>query len=83
MKTTQDEEKDNSISVKAPIVYESVREVLWQPKNVATSTTTITEVTDQNGVTVVIREINDISTSAINRPTRFLGYGHGGRGGRH
>lgn len=79
------EEAKKSIAIETPKLDESIREFLWQPPKILTSTTTtITEVTDQNGVTVLIRELNDIPTSNINsRPSRFLGYGNGGRGGRH
>jgi len=82
----QDEEKeeeDKPIDIEKPKLDESIREYLWQPTKISTTTTTITEVTDQSGVTVLIRELNDIPTSNISRTPRFLGYGNGGRGGRH
>jgi hypothetical protein len=79
----QEEEEDKSIVIEKPKLDESIREFLWEPTKISTTTTSITEVTDQNGVTVLIRELNDISTSNINRTTRFIGYGNGGRGGRH
>ncbi|CAF1121804.1 unnamed protein product [Rotaria sp. Silwood1] len=78
----EEEEKAETIVSHTPKFDESIREFLWQPKEISPSTT-ITEVTDQSGVTVLIREFNDIPTSNINRPARFLGYGNGGRGGRH
>ncbi|CAF1303776.1 unnamed protein product [Rotaria magnacalcarata] len=79
------QEEKKPIDTETSKLDESLREFLWQPTKILTSTTTITEVTDQNGVTVLIRELNDIPTSNINssRPSRFLGYGNGGRGGRH
>ncbi|CAF2879044.1 unnamed protein product [Rotaria sp. Silwood2] len=84
-KEEEKQEQETIIINEKPKLDESIREFLWQPTKISTSTTTttITEVTDQSGVTVLIRELNDIPTSNINRPTRFLGYGNGGRGGRH
>ncbi len=79
----EEEEEDKSIVIEKPKLDESLREFLWQPTKISTTTTTITEVTDQNGVTVVIREFNDTPTSNVSRTPRFLGYGNGGRGGRH
>jgi len=78
-----DQEEDKSIIIEQPKLDESIREYLWQPTKISTTTTTITEVTDQNGVTVLIRELNDIPISNVSRTPRFLGYGNGGRGGRH
>jgi hypothetical protein len=78
----QEEVEDKQIDIEKPKLDESIREFLWQPTKMLT-TTTITEVTDQNGVTVLIRELNDIPTSNITRTPRFLGYGNGGRGGKH
>ena len=75
--------EEKSFFVETPKLDESIRDFLWQPTKTSTSTTTITEVTDQSGVTVFIREINDMAASNINRPSRFLGYGSGGRGGKH
>lgn len=80
----EDEEHENSIVAETPKLDEAIREYLWKPTKLSTLTTTITEVTDQSGVTVLIRELNDIPTTNINtRPSRFLGYGNGGRGGKH
>jgi hypothetical protein len=80
----EEEEEDKSIVIEQPKLDESIREYLWEPTKISTTTTTtITEVTDQNGVTVLIRELSDIPTSNISRTPRFLGYGNGGRGGRH
>ncbi len=79
----EEEKEDKSVVIEKPKLDESIREFLWEPTKISTTTTSITEVTDQNGVTVLIRELNDISTSNINRAARFLGYGNGGRGGRH
>jgi len=79
----EEEEEDKSIVIEQPKLDESIREYLWQPTKISTTTTTITEVTDQNGVTVLIRELNDIPISNVSRTPRFLGYGNGGRGGRH
>jgi len=79
----EEEEEEKSDVVEKPKLDESIREFLWQPTKISTVTTTITEVTDQNGVTVLIRELNDIPTSNISRAPRFLGYGNGGRGGKH
>ncbi|CAF1504955.1 unnamed protein product [Adineta steineri] len=80
-----EEEEEESIINEKPQLDESIREFLWEPTNISTktTTTTITEVTDQNGVTVLIRELNEFPTSPITRTTRFLGYGNGGRGGKH
>lgn len=80
-KNDGDEEK-SLIVEKAPL-DESLKEFLWEPTKLPTISTTVTEVTDQSGVTVLIRELNDIPTSNIGRAPRFLGYGSGGRGGRH
>ncbi|CAF4103655.1 unnamed protein product [Adineta steineri] len=76
-----EEEEEESIINEKPQLDESIREFLWEPTNISTktTTTTITEVTDQNGVTVLIRELNEFPTSPITRTTRFLGYGNGGR----
>ncbi|CAF3880968.1 unnamed protein product [Rotaria sordida] len=79
----EEKEQEKTIISDTPKLDESIREFLWQPTKISTTTTTITEVTDQSGVTVLIRELNDIQTSNTNRPSRFLGYGNGGRGGRH
>ena len=80
-----DEAHDKNID-RVPL-DESIREFLWQPTKLSASANarTITEVTDHTGVTVLIRELDDISSSSSNpgRPPRFLGYGNGGRGGRH
>jgi hypothetical protein len=81
-----DQEEDQSVLIEKPQLDDSIREYLWQPTRISTTTTTtttITEVTDQNGVTVLIRELNDMQTSNISRTPRFLGYGNGGRGGKH
>lgn len=80
---SEKEETEKSTIIEAPKLDESIREFLWQPTKSSTSTTTITEVTDQSGVTVLIRELNDVPTQSISRQPRFLGYGNGGRGGRH
>jgi hypothetical protein len=79
----REEEEDKSIVTEKPKLDESIREFLWQPTKISTTTTSITEVTDQNGVTVLIRELNDIPISNANRKPRCLAYGNGGRGGRH
>ena len=80
------DERDDKIIDRVPL-DESIREFLWQPAKLSTSANarTITEVTDHTGVTVLIRELDDMSSSSSNpgRPPRFLGYGNGGRGGRH
>ncbi|CAF1398336.1 unnamed protein product, partial [Adineta steineri] len=80
-KESDAEEEEESIINEKPQLDESIREFLWEPTNISTktTTTTITEVTDQNGVTVLIRELNEFPTSPITRTTRFLGYGNGGR----
>jgi hypothetical protein len=58
--------------------------MLWQPNKISTiTTTTITEVTDQSGVTVLIREISENPILNNGRTSRILGYGNSGRGGRH
>ncbi len=79
----EEEEEDKAMDIEKPQLDESLKEFLWQPEKSSTTTTTITEVTDQSGTTVFIRELSDLSTSNINKTTRFLGYGNGGRGGRH
>jgi hypothetical protein len=70
-KESDQEEEDKPMDIEQPKLDESIREFLWQPTKMSTPTTTITE------------EYNDLPTSNMNRTTRFLGYGNGGRGGRH
>ena len=65
------------------IEQDSLKEYLWQPTKLPHTSTTITEVTDQSGVTVLIRQLNEVPTPNTPRSTRVLGYGSGGRGGRH
>ncbi|CAF4588900.1 unnamed protein product, partial [Rotaria magnacalcarata] len=48
------QEEKKPIATETSKLDESLREFLWQPTKILTSTTTITEVTDQNGVTVLI-----------------------------
>jgi hypothetical protein len=80
----EEEEEEKSIVIEKPQLDESIKEFLWEPPTkISTTTTTITEVTDQTGVTVLIREFNEIPTSNNGRTPRVLGYGNGGRGGRH
>ena len=76
----EDEEEDSPPVDDKPKFDESIREFLWKPSKDPISDTTITEVTDQAGVTVLIRELTD--ANSLGTP-RFLGYGHAGRGARH
>lgn len=66
-----------------PLEQESLKEYLWQPTKLVNTSTTITEVTDQTGVTVLIRQLNEVPTPNTPRSTRVLGYGSAGRGGKH
>jgi hypothetical protein len=79
----EEEEEDEEDSPPVPTAKfdESIRELLWKPNSKDLNCdTTITEVTDQTGVTVLIRELTE--TQSLGTP-RFLGYGHAGRGVRH
>ena len=75
-----EDDRDSPPVESKPRFDESIRELLWKPKLDLPGDTTITEVTDHTGVTVLIREVSE--TRSLATP-RFLGYGHAGRGVRH
>lgn len=80
---SEHEESNNDPPKPLAIEQDSLKEYLWQPTKLPHTSTTITEVTDQSGVTVLIRQLNEVPTPNTPRSTRVLGYGSGGRGGRH
>lgn len=83
---SKESDQDNNDEINIPEkseLDESLKAFLWDPTEIPPTRTTITEVTDQTGVTVLIREVNESSSLNFPRAPRFLGYGNGGRGGKH
>ncbi|CAF1118570.1 unnamed protein product [Adineta ricciae] len=65
-------------------IDESIREFLWDTKNFSPQTRSITDITDQTGVTVCIREVDELSTSDNNnRGTRFSAHSNSCRTEKH